>query len=97
MTRFLTVTIGALLLATSTINSAQQSVSSDVLRMPDGTPDLRGIWQTVNTAVWNIQDHTGELGIPAGQGVVEGNTLPYLPAALEQRQKNYENRFDRRP
>ena len=26
----------------------------------------------MNTAVWNIQDHPAELGIPAGQGVVGG-------------------------
>jgi len=97
MTRVLSVLIGASLLAASTISSAQQATSSEILRMPDGTPDLRGIWQTVNTAVWNIQDHTGELGIPAGQGVVEGNNLPYLPSALEQRQKNYENRLTEDP
>lgn len=93
MIRLLSVLTGALLLATSTINFAQESATNEILRMPDGTPDLRGIWQTVNTAVWNIQDHTGELGIPAGQGVVAGNTLPYLPSALEQREKNYENRL----
>jgi hypothetical protein len=93
MIRLISVLTGAFLLATSTINFAQKSASNEILRMPDGSPDLRGIWQTVNTAVWNIQDHTGELGIPAGQGVVAGNTLPYLPSALEQRQKNYENRL----
>ena len=65
--------------------------------MPDGRPDLRGIWQAVNTAVWNIQDHPAELGIPAGQGVVEGNELPYLPAALQQRTENYENRLTEDP
>jgi hypothetical protein len=57
-----------------------------------GDPDLQGIWQTMNTAVWNIQDHTAELGIPAGQGVVVGNELPYRADALEQREANYRNR-----
>ncbi len=61
--------------------------------MPDGRPDLRGIWQVVNTANWNIQDHPAELGIPAGQGVVEGNELPYLQSARARRQENYENRL----
>ena len=46
-------------------------------RTPDGHPDLQGVWQAVNTAVWNIQDHAPELGIPAGQGVVDGNEIPY--------------------
>ena len=24
---------------------------------PDGKPDLSGIWQVMNTAAWDIQDH----------------------------------------
>lgn len=62
-------------------------------RTPDGQPDLQGVWQAVNTAIWNIQDHSAELGVPAGRGVVEGNAIPYLPLALAQRQTNYRNRF----
>lgn len=61
-------------------------------RTPDGRPDLQGIWQAMNTAVWDIQDHSSEYGVPAGQGVVVGNEIPYQPWALEQRQLNYENR-----
>jgi hypothetical protein len=61
-------------------------------RTPDGQPDLQGIWRAMNTAIWNIQDHSAEPGIPAGQGVVEGNELPYLPAALKQRMENLKNR-----
>ncbi|MDE0372879.1 MAG: hypothetical protein OXI73_10090 [Rhodospirillales bacterium] len=65
--------------------------------MADGRPDLRGVWQALNTANWNIQDHAAELGVPAGQGVVEGDELPYLPDALTQRWENYENRFTEDP
>ena len=65
--------------------------------MADGRPDLRGVWQALNTANWNIQDHGAELGVPAGQGVVEGNELPYLPDALAQRWENYENRLTEDP
>ena len=61
-------------------------------RTSTGQPDLQGIWQAVNTANWNIQDHSAEVGVPAGQGVVVGNELPYQPWALEQRQQNRENR-----
>ena len=57
-----------------------------------GDPDLQGIWQTMNTAVWNIQDHPAELGIPAGQGVVAGNEIPYRADALAQREENRRNR-----
>jgi hypothetical protein len=61
-------------------------------RTQDGHPDLQGIWQAMNTAVWDIQDHSAQLGVPAGQGVVEGNDIPYLPGALTKRQENYANR-----
>jgi len=65
-----------------------------------GQPDLQGVWQAVNTAAWDIQDHSAQrfpglparFSVPAGQGVVEGNEIPYQPWALEQKRKNYENR-----
>jgi hypothetical protein len=59
----------------------------------DGKPDLNGIWQALNTAAWDIQDPAGQqLGIPPGQGVVEGNEIPYLPSALAKKQQNFANR-----
>jgi hypothetical protein len=66
-------------------------------RTLDGRPDLQGIWQALNTAVWNIQDHSAELGVPAGQGVVEGNELPYLPSAVARRQQNFRDRLTADP
>ena len=59
---------------------------------PDGQPDLQGIWQVLNTAAWDIQDHSGQLGVPAGQGVVVGNDIPYQPWALAKKQENFRNR-----
>jgi hypothetical protein len=65
-----------------------------------GEPNLNGIWQAVNTANWNLEAHSaqaieiawqlGALGaIPAGQSVVDGDgKIPYLPAALAQRDAN---------
>ena len=41
-------------------------------RTPDGKPDLNGIWQVFNAAHWNLEPHSAEEGVPAGQGVVEG-------------------------
>jgi len=65
-------------------------------------PDLDGVWEALNTANWDLQDHspapgtmweTGAIGAePAGQGVVEGGTIPYLPAALQKRKENFANR-----
>jgi len=34
-------------------------------RTPDNQPDLQGIWQVLNTAAWDIQDHSAQLGVPA--------------------------------
>jgi hypothetical protein len=62
-------------------------------RTSDGQPDFQGIWQAVGTANWDIQDHSAQVGMPAGQGVVVENELPYQPWALEQRQQNRENRL----
>jgi len=67
------------------------------------TPNLNGIWQAMNTANWDIQGHSAQAGQvvsegargaePAGLGIVEGEEIPYLPAALEQKKKNWEHRF----
>ncbi len=65
----------------------------------DGKPNLNGIWQAANTAYWNLEAHSaealpdfwqlGSLGaIPAGQSVVVGETIPYRPEALAQRDEN---------
>jgi hypothetical protein len=64
-----------------------------VPRTSDGKPDLSGIWQVLTTAAWNIEDHQAAKGVPAGQGVVEGGELPYLPAALATRNENSKNRL----
>ncbi len=74
-------------------------------RTQHGQPDLQGIWQVMNTAAWDIQDHPAQLlfglpprfGVPAGQGVVEGNEIPYQPWALAKKKENYENRLTADP
>jgi hypothetical protein len=57
-------------------------------RTRDGHPDLQGIWQVLNTAAWDVEDHGASLGVPAGRGVVEGGAIPYQPWALEKRKTN---------
>jgi hypothetical protein len=66
-------------------------------RTPDGQPNLQGVWQVLNTAAWDIQDHGGRIGVPAGQGVVEGGEIPYQPSALAKKQKNFESRATEDP
>ena len=65
------------------------AAQADVRRTPDGKPDLQGIWQALNTAAWDIQDHSARLGVPAGQGVVVGGEIPYQPWALAKKQENF--------
>ena len=80
-----------------TVRAQAGATTYKASRTQDGQPDLQGIWQAVNTAVWNIQDHPAGLGVPAGQGIVEGNEIPYLPLALARRQENYRTRFEADP
>lgn len=68
----------------------------------DGHPNLNGIWQAMNTANWDLQDHIAQQSLvldmgaegaePGGLSVVEGGTIPYLPEALAKKKTNYENR-----
>ena len=89
--------LAALALALAIPLYGSNGSAQGIPRIADGRPDLRGIWQALNTANWNIQDHPAEFGVPAGQGVVEGNELPYLADALAQRRENYENRLTEDP
>lgn len=89
--------VAAVVLAAAIPLYASHGSAQDIPRMADGRPDLRGVWQALNTANRDIQDHGAELGVPAGQGVVEGNELPYLPEALAQRWENHENRLAEDP
>lgn len=67
-------------------------------RTADGKPDLNGIWQTMNTANWDLLPHAatastvvqlGSVGAqPPGLGVVEGDEIPYLPAAAAKKKAN---------
>lgn len=80
----------AIFLSASSLASAQTNTS--IPRGVDGKPDLSGIWQTLNTASWNIQNHVADKGIPAGLGVVDGDEIPYQPWALKKRDENARTR-----
>ena len=77
--------------------AAAGQVATAIPRAADGKPNLTGIWQVMNTAAWDLQDHSGRLGVPAGQGVVEGNDIPYQPWALKKKQENFANRASADP
>lgn len=69
-------------------------------RTPDGKPDLSGVWQVLNSAAWDVEDHHAQsfpglparFAMPGGQSVVEGGSIPYQPAARARKQENYEKR-----
>ncbi len=94
-----------LLIAASIANS--QGLLTEFPRAADGHPDLSGVWQTLNTAHWNLEPHVADypvildlgaqFAVPPGQGVVEGGTIPYLPAALEERDRRFARRLDEDP
>jgi hypothetical protein len=99
------IALGAASLALSP--AANRNPAYKAPRTAGGKPDLNGIWQALNTANWDIQDHSagpgsltalGALGaIPPGAGVVEGDEIPYLPAALQKKRDNFANRLTRDP
>jgi hypothetical protein len=76
-------------------------------RAADGKADLNGIWQALNTANWDLQEHAARPGVvvalgaagavPAGLSVVEGGEIPYLPAAAAKKKENFENRLTADP
>jgi hypothetical protein len=95
---YLVIAAGLLALA----GSAEPIQDKLAARAADGQADLSGIWEALNTANWDLEDHsaqagplwqTGAIGAePAGQGVVEGGAIPYLPAALAQKKANFDKR-----
>src|SRR5438132_9385180 len=95
------VAVGAL--AGATVGSdviRAQSAGAGIRRLPDGKPNLNGIWQANNTANWDILTHQARPGpvialgaafsVPGGIGVVEGNEIPYKPEARARKRQNAE-------
>src|SRR6266850_1178922 len=80
---------------------AAQAPAYRAPRTADGRPNLNGIWQALNTADWDLQGHAAGKGpvpvlgavfsVPPGLGVVEGEEIPYLPAAAPKKKENQAN------
>src|SRR6266446_372994 len=91
----------------SLIPNASGAEAYKAPRTADGKADLNGIWQALNTANWDLQEHAARPGVvvalgaagavPAGLGVVEGDEIPYLPAAAAKKKENFENRLTADP
>jgi hypothetical protein len=85
---------GALLAMLSLICTPLVALAGDKIpRLPSGKPDFSGIWQTTSAADYDLEPHGPRKDAPPSPGVVEGGKIPYLPAALEKRKRNFERRF----
>jgi len=104
------LTVAAVVAAIVLVTMIPLSSQGQAYRAPrtaDGKPNLTGIWEAMNTANWDIQAHVARAGpvvalgaafsAPPGLGVVEGNDIPYRPAAAAKRKENGENWLTRDP
>lgn len=76
---------------------AGQSQSGGFPRTADGKPNMNGVWQAFTAAAVDLEDHNAQKGEPAGQGVVEGGSIPYQEWALAKKQENYKARMTADP
>jgi len=84
------------------VPAAMQAQAYRAPRTADGKPNLNGIWEAMNTANWDLRPHAAAQGpvlslgaqfsIPPGIGVVEGDEIPYLPAAAAKQKENFAKR-----
>jgi hypothetical protein len=96
-------TLSALLLVIAILPATAQTATFKPPRTADGKPNLNGIWQVLSTANWDLQGHAAAAGpmiplgaigaMPGGQGVVEGEEIPYKPEALATKKANFANRL----
>jgi hypothetical protein len=98
------IAVGVAALALSIAPTSGQAPAPGLRRTADGKPDLNGIWQSFTTANWDILAHEAQPGphpelmgawgaVPGGQGIVEGNEIPYKPEALAKKKQNFDNRL----
>ena len=78
---------GSVLAASAAGQSAKPAApvhSAAIPRLADGKPNFNGIWQSIGSADFDLQDHPASAASPGAQSVVEEHTIPYLPDALKQ-------------
>ena len=93
----------SIVLAAVAIPAYGQPQAARIPRLPDGKPNLTGLWQALGTAYWDIRDHIAQPGplvqlgaagaIPGGQGIVDGGEIPYQPAAAAKQKENFQDRL----
>ena len=90
------IAFGALLyLAPAPVAGQARGKGYTAPRTADGKPDLQGIWQVMNTAAVNLEDHIAVLDMPAGRSIIvdpPDGRIPYQPAAAQKQKENFKNR-----
>ena len=81
--------------------TASQDSAFKPARLEDGRPNLNGIWQSLNTANWDLRAHEAHGGPvtalgaafsePAGLSVIEEGEIPYQQWALAKKAENAAN------
>jgi len=103
---FIAITVIAFLALVMASTAGQQTPTAGTTyrapRTADNKPNLNGVWQVLNSANWDLQDHAAAMGqittagtyvaTPPGRSVVEGGEIPYRPEALAKKMENYKNR-----
>src|SRR3989442_5981461 len=67
---------------------AQAPGAAAIPRTRDGKPELSGIWQAMNTAAWDIQDHSAQKSVPAGPRGGESHRNSPSPPAPRENKRN---------
>lgn len=87
-----TLLLAAGVLASPILAMNASAADAKIPHLANGKPDFSGIWQTTSAAEFDLEPHSNRKDAPPGAGIVEGGYIPYLPQALEQKKKNFENR-----
>lgn len=79
----------ALLLASISL-LIQPSYAADKIPQIGGHPDFSGIWEATTAADYDLEPHSGRKDAPPSAGTLDDHGfIPYLPAALEQKKRNF--------
>jgi hypothetical protein len=87
--------LGATLLFVTPREHGAIAATPDAAAIPrtaEGKPDFSGIWESLGGADYGLEPHGGRPDAPPGIGFVKGGRIPYLPEALEQRNRNFAER-----
>ena len=83
----------SLLVAQTPATQSARPAATGATRPTPRTPDFSGVWQVLNSAAWDLEDHNADIGTPPGESVVEGHDIPYQPWAVEKKKQNYARRL----